>query len=69
MVAFIASLQSVDAVVNLAQYRLSWQTARGAEAAIITENAAAYGNGSVHIWTCKPGVDADSLDPVTKCLA
>ena len=69
MIAFVTSFQTADALIDLAEDVLAWQSSGRAEAAIVTKYAAANRNRSIDIGACKPGVNAHSLDSMTKCLA
>ena len=65
----VAEPHARDALVDLAEYACAGQTATGAEAAIVTERAAADGYGAVDVRTGEPSIDTDFLYTAAKMLA
>lgn len=61
MIAFVPPFQPADSFVNLIPDVLTRESATGAEAAVVAENATANGYGSVDIGAGETGVDADPL--------
>ncbi len=57
-----------DALIDLAANAGAWQSAAGAEAAVIAKRAAPRRYRAVHIGAGKAGIDADLLYPPAKTL-
>ena len=69
LLAFIATLESANALVDLVSDISLRNPATGAEATIITEGTATGGYRAIDIGTGKSGVDTDFLNSLAKSLS
>ena len=66
MLAFITSLDSPNALIDLVQNTLAGQPSAGAETAVITEYTATEGDRAIHVGASESRVNTDPLNTVSK---